>query len=87
MLRIPIITLVGLVALACGGSAAPGATVAITVTSTSTAVPTPVTVAAPTQENGTSESPVIEDLTKRVEDVLALASLGNWLEAWLHPVI
>ena len=71
--------------MACSGSAAPGATVAITATSARTALPTPATVLAPTpeeQDTRTSESPVVEALTKRVEAVLALAPQGNWLEAW-----
>ena len=79
MVRIPTIALLGLVALACSGSAAPGATVAITATSTRTALPTPAESPTPTV---VSESPVVEDLTKRVEAVLDLASQGNWLEAW-----
>ena len=79
MVRIPTIALLGLVALACSGSAAPGATVAITATSTRTALPTPAESPTPT---AVSESPVVEDLTKRVKAVLALASQGNWLEAW-----
>ena len=57
--------------MACGGNAAPGATVAIP-TAQSTAVPT--VVASATSDVAT--------LTERVEDALALASRGNWLEAW-----
>ena len=70
MVRIPTIFLLGLIAVACRGTA-PGATVAIPPTQ-STAVPTMV-------ESATSD---VVALTRRVEDALALASRGNWLEAW-----
>lgn len=65
-----VIALLALVAIACGGSAA--ATVVIPASSTAPAVRA--------EETGTTES--LAALTERVEDVLALASRGNWLEAW-----
>ena len=109
MMRIPI-ALVGLVALACGGSAAstvaiptttqaPVSTIANTPTlaptmiptimptlaQTRTTVPTPTVPPVATTVAPTDEPPVTtraDAVTERVEDVLALASSGNWLEAW-----
>jgi len=59
-----------MVSAASGGSAAPSGTVAIPPTQ-STAVP-----------NAVASATDVATLTERVEDALALASQGNWLEAW-----